>query len=349
MKCLILKVFALCVIGNFLFAGTVHVVKKDETLYSISRMYGTTVELIKKENSLSGNNLKVGQQIKIPDSPSDKTSVASASSKSSLGTDGADGTYTVKKGDTWYAIARNHSLSVAELLSLNGATEKTALKIGQKVTVKKPVSVVSPSAAAPAEKAAASKTRGADENGTYIVQKGDSLLSIAKDFGLTYSEIMAMNNLTEKTSSLKVGQKLTVAAKTPALGDNDPRTYSSKKGDTSLVWPVHTTDVTYVSGKVSGVNLSAKSDEAVTAIMDGTVLFSGSYRGFGNVVFIQSKTGHIYAYTGLGTISAEKGQYVQTGKKIGTAGLDTYSKQPQISLMVFQNGNPIDPAKAPRG
>ena len=340
MKCHFLKVLFIFFVADVMVAQTIHIVKKDETLYSISRMYGTTVELIKKENSLSGNSLKVGQTIRIPDTPSEKAPTASASPVKSAG---ADGTYTVQKGDTWYGIARNNSLSVAELLSLNGATEKTALKIGQKVKVKPAP------AAASSSPVVAPSVRGADSDGTYIVQKGDSLLSIARDFGLTYSEIMAMNNLTEKTSSLKIGQKLKVAAKTPDLGENDPRSYSSKKGDASLVWPVHTTNVTYVSGKVSGVSLSAKSDEAVTAIMDGTVLFSGSYRGFGNVVFIQSKTGHIYAYTGLGTVLAEKGSYVRTGSKIGTAGVDTYSKQPQISLMVFQNGNPIDPAKAPRG
>lgn len=339
MKCHFFKVLIFFFFSGVIFSETVHTVKKDETLYSISRMYGTSVDMIKKANSLSGNNLKTGQVLKIPDTPSETAlSVSVAAS---------DGTYTVKKGDTWYAIARSNSISVSELLSLNNATEKTALKIGQKVKVK------SPSGTVPSSKTSSSApsptVRGADSDGVYVVQKGDSLLSIARDFGLTYSEIMAMNNLTEKTSSLKIGQKLKVAAKTPDLGENDPRTYSGKKGDASLVWPVRATNVTYVSGKVSGVNLSAKSDEAVTAIMDGTVLFSGSYRGFGNVVFIQSKTGHIYAYTGLGTVLADKGSYVRTGSKIGTAGLDTYSRQPQISLMVFQNGNPIDPAKAPRG
>ena len=100
---------------------------------------------------------------------------------------------------------------------------------------------------------------------------------------------------------------------------------------------------------MSGVNLSAKSDEKVNAIMAGTVMFSGSYRGFGNVVFIQSKTGHIYAYTGLGKVLVSKGDYIDFKSQIGTVGINGYSSKPQISLMVFQNGLPIDPAKAPRG
>ena len=95
--------------------------------------------------------------------------------------------------------------------------------------------------------------------------------------------------------------------------------------------------------------MSAKKDEEVKAIRAGTVMFSGSYRGFGNVVFIQSKTGHIYAYTGLGSIDVSKGDYINYSSEIGKAGVDTYTGKSQISLMVFQNGQPIDPAKAPRG
>ena len=129
----------------------------------------------------------------------------------------------------------------------------------------------------------------------------------------------------------------------------DTHSYSGKKGDPNLVWPVEKPEVTYVNGKVSGVTLSAKKDEKVEAIKSGTVMFSGSYRGFGNVVFIQSKTGHIYAYTGLGKVLVSKGEYIDFKTQIGTAGIDSYSSKSQISLMVFQNGLPIDPAKAPRG
>ena len=44
-----------------------------------------------------------------------------------------------------------------------------------------------------------------------------------------------------------------------------------------------------------------------------------------------------------------KGDYCVFGAQIGTAGMDSYTSKPQMSLMVFQNGLPIDPAKAPRG
>ncbi|MBQ2481081.1 MAG: peptidoglycan DD-metalloendopeptidase family protein, partial [Treponema sp.] len=79
------------------------------------------------------------------------------------------------------------------------------------------------------------------------------------------------------------------------------------------------------------------------------VMYTGIYRGYGQVVFVQSKTGHIYAYTGLNSTAVQKGDYVVFGDKLGTAGIDAINGASQISLMVFQKSNPIDPAKAPRG
>jgi septal ring factor EnvC (AmiA/AmiB activator) len=78
-------------------------------------------------------------------------------------------------------------------------------------------------------------------------------------------------------------------------------------------------------------------------------MYVGNYRGYGQVVFIQSPSDYIYAYSGLGTIKVKKGDYVVFGDVIGTAGTDSIKGTSQISLMVFQKSNPIDPAKAPRG
>ena len=77
-------------------------------------------------------------------------------------------------------------------------------------------------------------------------------------------------------------------------------------------------------------------------------MYVGVYRGFGQVVFVQSKTGLIYAYTGLGSVKVRKGEYAVSGAELGTAGLDSISQKYQITFMVFQNGQPVDPAKAPR-
>jgi len=43
-----------------------HVVKKGDSLYSLSKKYGTTVDALKKVNHLKKEALQVGQKIKIP-------------------------------------------------------------------------------------------------------------------------------------------------------------------------------------------------------------------------------------------------------------------------------------------
>ena len=137
--------------------------------------------------------------------------------------------------------------------------------------------------------------------------------------------------------------------KTTSTTAPDTRNYGTTvTADKNTVWPVKNPTVTQVKGKVGGVQLSAQVNEPVVCIREGTVMYVGVYRGFGQVLFVQSKTGVIYTYTGLGSVSVKKGDYVVYNQQLGTAGIDPISKKPGITFMVFQNGQPIDPAKAPR-
>ena len=294
--------------SGFLFAELSHTVQKGETLYSISKKYSTTVQSIADANKIDGTDIKIGQKLVIPEKngavqAKTNDSALKNDSKIDSKTEKNIQTYTVKKGDTWYAIARNFSVNVKQLYELNGTDEKSGLKVGQKIKI-------------PAVSALASNQS---------VKNTET----SKNMALESKNFELKNQLPSVIS--------------------DTHNYSEKKGDPNLVWPVQKPEVTYVNGKVSGVTLSAKKDEPVDAIKSGTVMFSGTYRGFGNVVFIQSKTGHIYAYTGLGKVLVSKGDYIDFKTQIGTAGINSYSSKSQISLMVFQYGLPIDPAKAPRG
>jgi LysM repeat protein len=58
---------------------------------------------------------------------------------------------------------------------------------------------------------AATPSTGAANGNEYVVQKGDTLTSIAKNNGVTIADLRKANNLT--SDSLKVGQKLVVPSK----------------------------------------------------------------------------------------------------------------------------------------
>ena len=216
----------------------------------------------------------------------------------------------VKAGDTLYSIAKRSEITVDELRRLNSLDSSAVLKIGQNLKV-------------PAQSTAAA------QSGSAVQNAGSSSSGLALSVPDTSSS--ARDNLS------LIGS------------DKDPRAYSKKNGDTSLVWPVKASEVVYVAGKISGVALTGAKNEHVTAIRSGTVMFSGIYRGFGQVVFVQSANGLIYVYTGLDTLAVTKGQKVNYGQQLGIIGSDPISGKNLINLMVFKNGSPMDPAKAPRG
>ena len=259
--------------------------------------------------------------------------------------------YTVVKGDTLYAISRKYGISIDDLCAANNMSKNNVIWVGQRLTIPgQETDTVISSAPSPAS---SSEKREYD---IYTVQKGDTFYHIAMVNDISVEQLKSLNKLSAD-SRLLAGQKLkipvsivdTTAPELPDLPSNDPRTYSKKIGDSNLTWPVEHPTVTYTKGKVSGVQLSAMQGEEVKAIRAGTVMYTGSYRGYGQVVFVQSKAGYTYAYTGLGSINVKKGDYVVFGDSLGTAGTDGIKGTSQISFMVFNKSTPVDPATAPRG
>ncbi|MBQ3023913.1 MAG: M23 family metallopeptidase [Spirochaetaceae bacterium] len=258
--------------------------------------------------------------------------------------------HQVQKGETLYSISRKYGISVGELCSANNISTSSVIKTGQNLKI--PTKNLS-------EKSTNEKIEKTD---TYIVKKGDTLYGIAKRFGVSVETLTIMNKMSG-SKTIKVGQTLIVPL---ATSDNsqvianvsdiedlqltDSRTYDkNKKGDKTLLWPVSAKEIQYVEGKVSGVSITTNLNENVNIVREGTVMFCGLYRGFGNVVFVQSKSGYMYVYTNLDKINVSKGDSVKLNEKIGTVAIDTRTNKPQLLFMVFKNGNPIDPAKAPRG
>ena len=117
--------------------------------------------------------------------------------------------YTVKKGDSLWKIANKYNTTVEKLKSANNLKTNT-LSVGQKLVI--PSVSVSP-----------------EVSDTYIVQKGDSLWSIANKFNMTVSELKNLNNLTNNL--LSIGQVL----KIKDSSNNGKTTYTVQKGDSLWV------------------------------------------------------------------------------------------------------------------
>ena len=101
-----------------------------------------------------------------------------------------EGLYVVEKGDSLSTIAAKFSMKTNALIDLNNLKKKATLRIGKKLTI--PYSQKRVDAIARAE---------------YVVEEGDSLGSIAKEFNLTSKEIKKFNRL-KKGSTIRLGQKI---------------------------------------------------------------------------------------------------------------------------------------------
>ena len=142
-----------------------YIVKKGDTLYAIANKYDTTVDNLKSINNLTTDLLSIGQVLKIPNTTANYD------------------TYTVKSGDTLYAIANKYNTTVDAIKKLNNLTSNT-LSINQVLKI----------------------PNNDTDYITYTVKKGDTLYSIAQEFKTTVSAITNLNNLS--TTVLTIGQKL---------------------------------------------------------------------------------------------------------------------------------------------
>ncbi len=148
-----------------------YVVKSGDSLWSIANKYNTTVDVLKRINNLSSNNLQIGQILTLPSSGS------------------TGNTYTVKSGDSLWSIANKYNTTVAELKRLNNLTSDN-LSIGQVLVL--------PNGSSGSE----------STESTYTVKSGDSLWSIANKYNTTVDVLKRINNLS--SNNLQIGQILTL-------------------------------------------------------------------------------------------------------------------------------------------
>lgn len=216
-----------------------YTVKAGESLYAIATKHGMTVNQLRELNNLSGSLIHPGQSLKVSGSSvvsnettQENTTDSSSSDNTSTNTPSStSGTYTVQRGDSLYAIATKHGMTLSQLQSLNGlssnlihpgqvlnvsgSTATATATATSTAVVETPVESIESTVAPTSEVSneAVSETPVTEATptetvatGTHVVQAGETLYSIAQKYGVDVYKLIEANG----GSNVLVGQVISL-------------------------------------------------------------------------------------------------------------------------------------------
>lgn len=187
-----------------------HRIESGESLRSIARSYGTTVDRLKAVNDVRGSTIRAGDHLMIPvaihdDEAYTLTEEARTRAIQNRTREGRKVTIRVQRGDSFWSIARRHNVGVRELASWNAMAPGDPLRAGQRLVV---WSRNADAAAAPRDFRAPHSHNTQRQLG-YTVRRGDNLARISQRFNVSVEQLRQWNNI-NRGEYLQPGQVLTL-------------------------------------------------------------------------------------------------------------------------------------------
>jgi len=174
-----------------------HIVKKGESLFSISKLYNMTVDELKKINNILTGSIRPGQELKLnqPTVATEKPAIAKTESTPVKTT-----THKVISGESLFSIAKMYNVSIDDLKKQNSLTDGK-IKSGQEIKINQPTETLA-SIPEPAKPASTTKAI------THKVKSGESLFLIAQNYNVSVDELKKQNSLTD--GKIKSGQEIKI-------------------------------------------------------------------------------------------------------------------------------------------
>ena len=216
-------------------------------------------------------------------------------------------------------------------------------------------------------------------SGQYVVQRGDTLYSIAFRFGWDWKTLAARNGipapyLIRSGQIIRFGGSpavaqarghVPVARQTPVVSATAPvpvRPVQSQApvkpapGVTPLIstprsaagwgWPSRGAVIGRFSSNGSlnkGIDIAGELGEPVLAASDGSVVYAGSgLRGYGELVIIKHSDTYVSAYGHNRRLLVREGQQVKVGQSIAEMG-STGTDRVKLHFEIRRQGKPVDP------
>lgn len=210
------------------------------------------------------------------------------------------------------------------------------------------------------------------DNTKYRVKAGDTLYSIAWNYGLDFRNLASGNSisspyviqpgqvidLTKVSASVTapVAKQVKISSATLPEKNSSPK-FDVKKSQTApktsfnsrqtkWQWPAKGAVIGYFSTKKpvnKGIDIAGRLGEPVVAASTGNVVYAGrGLRGYGNMVIIRHNDQTLSAYAHTSRILVAEGDSVKAGQKIAEIG-STDSRRSKLHFEIRKEGQPVNP------
>ena len=211
-----------------------HTVNKGQTLYSISKLYNTTVEEIVKMNPESAVTLSVGQQLRIP-----RSTQAKAPKTVIKRNDDGQIYHTIQSGETLYRLGKLYGIAPQEICDANPGLSTSNFRVGE--TIRIPRIAENAEILANVEKEEKA-TPVQEEKPQYkhsikhIVKKNETLESLAQKYNSTPEDILAANpglenGTLKKNRLIIIPQEKKVNKESDNSKSNNDRTHTGTRNE----------------------------------------------------------------------------------------------------------------------
>lgn len=238
--------------------------------------------------------------------------------------------YKVRGGDTVYSISRQFGVNLSELAAINNLSTPYHLNQGDILSLPNPIEVFG--------------NKLVLVNPTIKQQPSDESTQLSR-YAHQEAIVMPLPVFKERMQQIKAEEKqefikLKKKPITKTLAHSD-----------GFIWPVDGKLLSAFGPQISGVyndgiNIAVNEGEEVKAAASGKVVYANNkLSGYGNLIIIQHAKGFMTAYAHNQHLHVSKGDYVEQGQNIATAGKTGNVKISQLHFGIRKNKQPVDPEK----
>ncbi len=233
----------------------VHRVDPKETLYSISRRYGSSIDEIYAHNEFLENGLKMYDELLIPLPKKGRKSEPKTAQP-------ARKFHIVSQGETLYSLSRQYNVSVDSIKLINQLST-TGIGIGDTLFFSKPAPPAPLETPLVQKDTASINLSTPDSLKRHQVEPGETLFAISKKYGVTVSQLAEWNNL--ESFNLEIGQWLVIGQADSTVAPTEVSVPKVKADSTKKVAVI---DTTYVKTDNSQFKKKTKEVEGKTQIIE---------------------------------------------------------------------------------